>query len=263
MQAGIRSNSGAVTLADDAITAAKIAADAIGASEIAANAIGAAEIADGAIDANTFAAGAITAAAIATDAIDADALAASALAEINAEVDGALNTQVPSSPTAGSLNDILSKTTGNTYSRSTDSLEAIADSIASLTTGAYMKRSAQSGSLLMTGSEQTLYELAPGTVAEVGGGSINIPASAGATFTARIYIKNKSGGSYINVTPTNLTAVENSYLVFANSFDNTANNKRGFIPRFTQYGVKVTLEQTGVGAGYVTVDHEWFDTIGI
>lgn len=61
-----------VTLADNAITAAKIASDAITAAKIA----------DGAIDAATFAAGAINAAAIATDAIDADALKADAVTEI-------------------------------------------------------------------------------------------------------------------------------------------------------------------------------------
>lgn len=81
-----------VTLANDAITAAKIAADAIGAAEIAngaidaatfaADAIDAAAIATGAIVAATFAAGAVDAAAIATNAIDADALAADAVAEI-------------------------------------------------------------------------------------------------------------------------------------------------------------------------------------
>jgi len=61
-----------VTLADGAITAAKIASDAITAAKIA----------DGAIDAATFAAGAINAAAIATDAIDADAIKADAVTEI-------------------------------------------------------------------------------------------------------------------------------------------------------------------------------------
>lgn len=53
-------------------------------------------------------------------------------AEVNTEVDSALNTQVPSSPTAGSLNDILSASTGNTYDRTTDSLEAISNRVASL-----------------------------------------------------------------------------------------------------------------------------------
>lgn len=96
----------AMTLADGAITAAKIAADAITAAKIAdgaidtatlvdgcltaakiaSDAITAAKIADGAIDAGAFAAGAITATVIATDAIDADALAADALTEIFTKV---------------------------------------------------------------------------------------------------------------------------------------------------------------------------------
>jgi len=51
-------------------------------------------------------------------------------AEVNSEVDSALNTQVPASPTAGSLNDILSKAAGgNTFNKTTDSLEAIRDAL--------------------------------------------------------------------------------------------------------------------------------------
>ena len=57
---------------------------------------------------------------------------ATALGSINAEVDTALNTIVPAAPTAGSLNDILSKASGgNTFDKATDSLEAIADAVAS------------------------------------------------------------------------------------------------------------------------------------
>ena len=48
--------------------------------------------------------------------------------QINTEVDNALNTIVPASPTAGSVNDILSKVAGgNTFDKATDSLEAISD----------------------------------------------------------------------------------------------------------------------------------------
>jgi hypothetical protein len=55
---------------------------------------------------------------------------ATALASVNAEVDTALNTIVPASPVAGSLNDILSKAAGgNTFDKATDSLEAIADKL--------------------------------------------------------------------------------------------------------------------------------------
>lgn len=53
--------------------------------------------------------------------------------EVNTEVDGALNTIVPASPTAGSMNDILSKAAGsNTFDKSTDSLEALRDRIDTL-----------------------------------------------------------------------------------------------------------------------------------
>lgn len=52
-------------------------------------------------------------------------------AQVNTEVDNALNTIVPASPTAGSLNDILSKAAGgNTFSKATDSLEALSEAIA-------------------------------------------------------------------------------------------------------------------------------------
>jgi len=55
---------------------------------------------------------------------------ATALASVNAEVDTALNTAVPLTPTANSLNDILSKLDGaNTFDNTTDSLEAISEAI--------------------------------------------------------------------------------------------------------------------------------------
>jgi len=54
-------------------------------------------------------------------------------AQVNTEVDGALNTIVPASPTAGSVNDSLSKAAGgNTFNKATDSLEAIRDRIDTL-----------------------------------------------------------------------------------------------------------------------------------
>lgn len=56
-------------------------------------------------------------------------------AEVNTEVDGALNTAVPITPTANSLNDILSKLDGaNTFDNTTDSLEAISDKVAAVDT---------------------------------------------------------------------------------------------------------------------------------
>jgi hypothetical protein len=66
-----------------------------------------------------------------TDSLEAIADAIDALpttAEANAEVDTALNTIVPASPTVGSLNDILSKAAGgNTFNKATDSLESIGE----------------------------------------------------------------------------------------------------------------------------------------
>jgi len=55
---------------------------------------------------------------------------ATALGSINAEVDTALNTAVPASPTVGSVNDIMSKAAGgNTFIKATDSLEALSEKI--------------------------------------------------------------------------------------------------------------------------------------
>jgi hypothetical protein len=101
----------AAVLADtgtDGVVVASINANAITATAINADAITAAKIADGAIDAATFAAGAITATVIASNAIDADALAADALAEINAEVVGALNTDTYAEPGQGSPGTTIS-----------------------------------------------------------------------------------------------------------------------------------------------------------
>ena len=59
---------------------------------------------------------------------------ATALASVNAEVDTALNTIVPASPTAGSINDFLSKAAGgNTFVKATDSAEMLSDKIGAYT----------------------------------------------------------------------------------------------------------------------------------
>lgn len=55
---------------------------------------------------------------------------ATALAAINTQIDLALQTIVPAAPTAGSLNDILSKASGgNTFVKATDSLEMLSDKL--------------------------------------------------------------------------------------------------------------------------------------
>lgn len=62
---------------------------------------------------------------------------ATAKASINAEVDTALNTAITSAPTEKSLNDILHKDGSFTFDNTTDSLEAIADTLAVKGTQAY------------------------------------------------------------------------------------------------------------------------------
>jgi hypothetical protein len=58
---------------------------------------------------------------------------ATALAALKAQVTAVMDTLVPASPTAGGLNDMLSKAAGaNTFDKATDSLEAIADAVAAL-----------------------------------------------------------------------------------------------------------------------------------
>jgi hypothetical protein len=120
-----------------------IANDAITAAAIADDAITAAKIADDAIDAGAIAAGAITAAAIATDAIDADALAADALAEINAQVDAAIETygldHLVAAAVAGADivdNSIIAKLVSSSatadwdsFDNQTDSLQALRDAL--------------------------------------------------------------------------------------------------------------------------------------
>ena len=55
---------------------------------------------------------------------------------IEADVNTSLNTIVPATPTAGALTDILSKAGGgNTFDKTTDSLEALADAITAASTG--------------------------------------------------------------------------------------------------------------------------------
>ena len=66
------------------------------------------------------------------DAIQTDVTALNDIstAQVNTEVDNALDTIVPASPTAGSINDALSKVAGgNSFDKETDSLEAISDSV--------------------------------------------------------------------------------------------------------------------------------------
>jgi len=78
-------------------------------------------------------------------------------AEVNTEIDGALNTAVPDTPTANSLNDILSKLDGaNTFDNTTDSLEAISEAL-SAGTGATVAIDADNLDHLLTTAVDTNY----------------------------------------------------------------------------------------------------------
>ena len=190
-------------------------------------------------------------------------------AEVNAEVDTALDTIIPAAPTAGSLNDILSSASGgNTFDKSTDSLEAIADKIIAVQGGTDtlysisqelvaildVARDPDSTTTTMDGSEQTLHEeSAPTKLIQFLGGIIDLTNIVGTrSLLIKVYIKLKSGGSYVQIsddTVNNYTAA----IVAA-----TANKTADIDGFFNRYGYKITATQTEA-EGYVTIDHEWFN----
>jgi hypothetical protein len=128
----------AAKFADNFITAAKIATDAITADKIAADAIGSSELAAGAA---TEIATAVTAALGTGSGLTTLATAAelakvpksdgtatwnaTALASINAEVDTALNTAIPGSPTANSINERIAAIDDLTQAGGSGDLAAI------------------------------------------------------------------------------------------------------------------------------------------
>jgi hypothetical protein len=195
-----------------------------------------------------------------------DALNDLSAASMNAEVDTALNTAVPASPTAGSLNDILSKAAGgNTFDKTTDSLEALRDYLVAIQNGTNtlqtifdktqktIKRSAQSGSLLMDGTEQTVYEESDTVAFELVGGTIYLPGVASGSTTLKLYQKIENGGSYILIST--VSQAHTASISIPVDYITSA------IPGwriFSVYGIKITLTQTaGVNQ---THEFEFFDT---
>lgn len=185
-------------------------------------------------------------------------------AGVNAEVDSALNTIVPANPTAGALTDILSKAPGgNTFDKSTDSLEAIRDYLTARTVQAKTGRSADSGSTVMDGTEKTLYEESHTTPWKFEGGWIDLTSLAdGKTVVVKVYAKIESGGSYLELSSVTLTGSADAKVYpCPASFPIGGSTQKVVIPSFwNTYGVKVTAQQTVVGGGYITVKGEWFDT---
>lgn len=187
-------------------------------------------------------------------------------AEVNAEVDNALDTAVAQPPTATSLNDTLHKDGSYTYDNTTDSLEALRDYMvdtlkADLDTVIANqnlmtpKRSADSGSTLMDGTELTLYERSEATPFLFYGGYIDDVGGVEAK-AIKVYVKIKSGGTY------RLVGTKLSFKGVCQPVGVPAAPAFvvGASPLVSQYGVKVTLLQGGEGGGWETTEHEWFDS---
>lgn len=184
-----------------------------------------------------------------------DALQDISTASVNTEVDNALNTQVPASPTAGSLNDILSKAAGgNTFSKATDSLEAIRDLLDDIQDGSQTiqtiynlaaslspPRSSTGSTLLMDGTEKIIYEVssAPGIQPFIQG-YVLLPGVGSGSTTINTYVKVSSGGSYY-LKDTGTFAHTTDRIVSIPWSQSTAG-----LPTFLRnvYGVKVTATQT-------------------
>ena len=126
---------------------------------------------------------------------------ATALGSINAEVDTALNTIVPAAPTAGSLNDILSKASGgNTFDKATDSLEAIADAVAS---GSYAVTAS-------AGSTTTITDTAFTQVDDYWNGCLMVALTGTNAGQARVVTDFDAGTDTFTVSPAFTGAVVNT-----------------------------------------------------
>ena len=109
-------------------------------------------------------------------------------------------------------------------------------------------RSAQSGSLLMTGSEQTLYEFIPTATSLFAGGNVDLTTmAADDILDLKIYKKIKSGGAYALCSTVTYTGVQAVPLVEIAG------------DRYNRYSLKITATQTQATTSYKTIDHEWYD----
>lgn len=114
-----------------------------------------------------------------------------------------------------------------------------------------LARSAQSGTLTLDGTEQTLYEETDTNPFEFGGGKVDLfNQAAGDTVILRQYVKIKSGGVYRLETDDTVNTYAGVQAVPIKKFDR----------QYNVYGIKITIEHTVVAAAF-DVDHEWFDLI--
>lgn len=139
----------------------------------------------------------------------------------------------------------------------TDSIGAIVTALDSS-----MDMGSSRASTVMDGTEQILYEQTADTPFNFSGGYIDFTganAGAGEDTTIKAYIKVKNGGTYREIyTETFLNAAVPSPICVP-------------VPRIASdvapaklcgmYGIKVTAQQAAVGAGWNTLDNEWFDEV--
>jgi hypothetical protein len=178
---------------------------------------------------------------------------------------------------------LSSKSSSIAFDRTTDSLEALRDRLdevygqaAAVADGKTVRavydkvaqqkigRSSQSGSTTMTGSEQILYEQSDTTAWKFEGGWIDLSGLADTrSITLRFYVKLKSGGTYRLAGPeVVLTGTAGAGLYRCpQQLPVGGTTYKAVIPEFhNTYGVKVTAQQSVAGAGYLTIDHEWYDS---
>lgn len=126
------------------------------------------------------------------------------------------------------------------------------------------------GTLLMTGAEQTLYEgVSAVNPKHFYGGNIWLPASAAADFRLRVYAKLITGGTYRALIDLSTLAVGGGIMLHLTPGVSLLTALAGAaasipvpVPAAFQFGLKVTLAQTTVGAGYVTLEKAFYDSLG-
>jgi hypothetical protein len=178
----------------------------------------------------------------------------------------AITAAVPNPPTAGSLQDILSKST-NGYNKATDSLESISDSIADIHTDVAAVRTAQNWttaafSLLLTGSEYNI----------VGGGSnsmaqfitpvqLYFPSGAfdnSEEITLRLYHNINSDFYLAKTQVINLASFTSNQRVMF--FPSLATNLDIPLVLATYKSLRVSIQQTvqtQPGGGFMTIYYQW------
>jgi archaellum component FlaC len=192
--------------------------------------------------------------------------------DVTTRVQTELNGTLTTTPNAKSLWDILNKDTNLTYSKATDSLEAIRDYLEASIVGVldpHIVRSSASGSKDLggtdsdgaAGSEKTLLEKSSSSTWKYEGGWIDLTGLADTrSITIKVYIKLKSGGDYKTISTEVFTGTAGAVCIpIPAVIPIGGTSYKVVIPNtWNVYGLKITAQQTVAGAGYLTIDHEHF-----